>query len=295
MNRATWAWCLYDWANSALPTVVTTFVFAAYFAKAVVGDETEGTFLWGQATAAAGLLVAVTGPVLGAVADRAGRRKPWIGGFTLVAVLACAGLWFVAPDRGYIALALGLVIVTTAAFEFASVFYNAMLPDLVAANRLGRVSGWGWGIGFLGGLSALALVLVVFVNPAAAPFGLDKGAAEHIRAAMVAAALWFAVFALPLFLFTGEASGPRQPLAAAARAGLGDLWRTLRTVRRQPQLLRFLLARMAYADGLATLFALGGIYAAGTFAMDFDEIILFAIALNVTAGLGAIAFAWLDD
>ena len=112
---------------------------------------------------------------------------------------------------------------------------------------------------------------------------------------MVAAALWFAVFALPLFLFTGEASGPRQPLAAAARAGLGDLWRTLRTVRRQPQLLRFLLARMAYADGLATLFALGGIYAAGTFAMDFDEIILFAIALNVTAGLGAIAFAWLDD
>ena len=295
MNRATWAWCLYDWANSALPTVVTTFVFAAYFAKAVVGDETEGTFLWGQATAAAGLLVAVTGPVLGAVADRAGRRKPWIGGFTLVAVLACAGLWFVAPDRGDIALALGLVIVTTAAFEFASVFYNAMLPDLVAANRLGRVSGWGWGIGFLGGLSALALVLVVFVNPAAAPFGLDKGAAEHIRAAMVAAALWFAVFALPLFLFTGEASGPRQPLAAAARAGLGDLWRTLRTVRRQPQLLRFLLARMAYADGLATLFALGGIYAAGTFAMDFDEIILFAIALNVTAGLGAIAFAWLDD
>ncbi|MEC8183081.1 MAG: MFS transporter, partial [Pseudomonadota bacterium] len=261
MNRATWAWCLYDWANSALPTVVTTFVFAAYFAKAVVGDETEGTFLWGQATAAAGLLVAVTGPVLGAVADRAGRRKPWIGGFTLVAVVACAGLWFVAPDRGDIALALGLVIVTTAAFEFASVFYNAMLPDLVAANRLGRVSGWGWGIGFLGGLSALALVLVVFVNPAAAPFGLDKGAAEHIRAAMVAAALWFALFALPLFLFTGEASGPRQPLAAAARAGLGDLWRTLRTVRRQPQLLRFLLARMAYADGLATLFALGGIYA----------------------------------
>ncbi|MED5365427.1 MAG: MFS transporter, partial [Pseudomonadota bacterium] len=172
MNRATWAWCLYDWANSALPTVVTTFVFAAYFAKAVVGDETEGTFLWGQATAAAGLLVAVAGPVLGAVADRAGRRKPWIGGFTLVAVVACAGLWFVAPDRGDIALALGLVIVTTAAFEFASVFYNAMLPDLVAANRLGRVSGWGWGIGFLGGLSALALVLVVFVNPAAAPFGL---------------------------------------------------------------------------------------------------------------------------
>ena len=103
---------------------------------------------------------------------------------------------------------------------------------------------------------------------------------------MVAAALWFAVFALPLFLLTGEASGPSQPLAAAARAGLGDLWWTLRTVRRQPQLLRFLLARMAYADGLATLFALGGIYAAGTFAMDFDEIILFAIALNVTAGLG---------
>ena len=302
MKRAIFSWCLFDWANSAYPTVVTTFVFAAYFTKAVVGDPTEGAYLWGLATAAAGLTVAVGGPIFGAIADRTGQRKFWLAICTLVAIAGCAGLWTVKPDPSDAVTALVLVAIATIGFEFGTIFYNAMLPGLVAADRLGRVSGWSWGLGYFGGLSCLAGALLIFVQAETPPFGLDKNAAEHIRATCLLVAVWFAIFALPLFIFTPETAPKMHPsqarpdgIAVAIKTGLQQLLTTLREVRTQPMLLRFLLARMIYTDGLVTLFAFGGIYAAGTFGMSLSDIIIFAIALNITAGLGALSFAWIDD
>lgn len=289
-------WCLYDWANSAFPTVISTFVFAAYFTKGVAPDETTGTFLWGNATAIAAVCIAVLSPILGAVADRTGRRKPWLLGFTWLCILATACLWTVEPDPSFVTCALALVIVATIGFEFATVFYNAMLPEVAAPERLGRVSGLGWGLGYLGGLSCLVVALFALIQTDTPPFGFDPDMAEPVRATALLVAVWFALFSLPTFLMVPESrQGEREPLGEAVKDGLKRIWATLRRLRWSQPVTRFLVARMFYADGLTTLFTFGGIYAAGTFGMDFDEIILFGIALNVTAGLGAVAFGWIDD
>jgi UMF1 family MFS transporter len=294
-RRGLIAWCFYDWANSAFPTVVVTFVFAAYFTTTLAETPEAGTGLWGQAIALSGLAVALLAPILGALADQRGRRKPWIGGFTVIAILCAAGLWWVQPDPGFALLALVLVGFGNAAFEFGQVFYNAMLPEVAGARRLGRISGWAWGLGYAGGLGCLALCLVLFVQTEAPVFGLDKAAAEQIRIIGPFVALWFAVFALPLFLFVPDAPASGIPAGQAVRQGLATLGATLRELPRHGQIGRFLLARMIYTDGLNTLFAFGGIYAAGTFSMSFEDILIFGILLNVAAGIGAVGFGWIDD
>lgn len=289
------AWCLYDWANSAFPTVIITFVFAAYFTKGVAPDEISGTALWGQAMGWSALVVAVSSPLLGAIADRAGRRKPWLFASTAVCVLASVALWRVTPDTGAVMTALILVALANIAFEIGMVFYNAMLPDIAPPGRLGRVSGWGWGTGYFGGLVCLAATLVLFVQADVPMFGLDTDMGEHVRATGPFVGLWFALFSLPLFLFTPDRAGAGIGIAEAASLGWRDLIATLRAARRFGLVFRFLIARMIYTDGLNTLFAFGGIYAAGTFGMGFADLIVFGIGMNVSAGLGAVGFAWLDD
>ncbi len=292
---ALFAWCLFDWANSPFPTVVITFVFAAYFTESIVGDTVRGTALWGRAIAASGLAVALLGPVLGAVADAGGRRKPWLLVCSAVTIGGALALWRAAPDPGNALWVLACVAVANAAFELGMVFYNAMLPGLAGAGRMGRLSGWGWALGYAGGLACLVIALYGFVEAAPPPFGLDPGRAEHVRAVAPMAAVWFVAFGWPLFAFVPDAPAARVPAVRAVRQGLRTLWDTLREFRRFRTLFRFLIARMLYIDGLNTLFAFGGIYAAGTFGMDIAHVIAFGIAPNVTAGLGALAFAWVDD
>ena len=294
-RRGLFGWCLYDWANSAFPTVITTFVFSAYFTKAIAADEISGTAQWGIAISLSGLFVALLSPFLGAIADHGGRRKPWVFVLTLLCVVASALLWLARPETNFIILALSLAALANFAFEMAMVFYNAMLPDLVPRQRIGRLSGWGWGLGYAGGLVCLGLILVLLVQAETPIFGLDKESFEHIRATGPMVAIWMAVFAAPFFLWTPDRSDQGISFAAALKRGIATLIDTFRRVREYSQIVRFLIARMMYTEGLNTLFTFGGIYAAGTFGMEFDELILFGIALNVTAGLGAAAFAWVDD
>ena len=293
--RALVSWCLFDWANSAFPTVVTTFVFAAYFTQAVAADQITGTSQWGYTISVAALVVAVIGPVLGAIADKGGRRKPWIAVFTLLCVLASALLWFTRPDPADVPWALVFVGLATIGFEMGMVFYNAMLPDLAPKRMIGRISGWGWGLGYGGGLVCLVVALFAFVQAETPLFGLDKEALEDVRITPVLAAAWFAVFSLPLFFATPDKAASGLDIPAAIRQGIAELIATLRRIREFADIARYLLARMIYTDGLNTLFAFGGIYAAGTFGMETVEVIQFGIAINLTAGLGAASFAWVDD
>jgi UMF1 family MFS transporter len=296
-RRAVFAWCFFDWANSAFPAVITTFVFATYFTQAVASDPISGTTQWGHAIAVAGFIIAVISPVLGSVADLTGRRKIWLAVFAALNVLAVGALWFVRPSPDSVLFALIGITVATVAFEVACVFYNALLSDLAPPDYVGRVSGWGWGLGYVGGILCLAVVLFAFVQAQTPLFGLDKASAEHVRIAGPFSALWYALFAVPLFLWVREPVGERLALATALRRGIAELRSTLSTLSRPDHraMAWFLLAQMIYADGLTTLFAFGGIYAAGTFGMELPEVITFGITLNLTAGIGAFAFAWLDD
>jgi UMF1 family MFS transporter len=294
-RRAVVAWCLYDWANSAFPTVIVTFVFATYFTTRIAESPESGTSQWGLMMSLSGLAIALISPVLGAIADRGGRRKPWILAFSCLCILAGASLWWMLPEGRYALIALLLVGIANAAFEIATVFYNAMLPDVAPPGRIGRISGWAWGAGYAGGLACLGLSLLCFVLPEPPLFGLDQTLDEQMRITSPFVALWFVVFALPMFFLTPDRPSRRLSPRRALREGLASLRQTLRGLPKQRQILTYLIARMLYTDGLNTIFAFGGIYAAGTFGMDFQEILAFGILLNVTAGLGAAGFAWVDD
>lgn len=296
-TTALFAWALYDFANSAFSTVVETFVFPAYFTRQIAASEAAGTSQWGLMLGLAGIAVALGGPILGAAADQSGRRKPWLLAFTLLCAAATGLLWFIAPGpgSGQTLPALLLVALGILGAEFAVIFYNALLPDLAGPARVGRWSGWGWALGYGGGLLCLVLTLFVLVRPEPPLLPLDPASAEPVRASFVLVALWLLVFSLPIFLFVREPPGSGKSFGRAVRDGLSQLGRTLREARRYGDLWRFLIARMIYIDGLATLFSFGGVYAAGAFDMNAQEVLLFGIGLNVTAGIGAAAFAWIDD
>jgi UMF1 family MFS transporter len=296
-RRAVWAWCGFDWANSPFPAVILTFVIPAYFTQAVMDDPAQAASLWAVMTGVAALAIAVLSPVLGAIADQGRARKPWLALFTVIMAGGSLLLWFVEPDVSDAMLLLILVGVTVVAFELSMVFYNALLPNIVPANWLGRISGWAWGLGYLGGVGGLLLVLFVFVQADPPPLGLDNATdkLENVRMAGPVVAIWLMVFCLPLFLWTPDPRGRGLPMRAAVRTGLTEIWSTLRNLRRYPQLWRYLLARMLFTDGLNTLFAFGGVFAAGTFGMTVAEVIMFGLILNITAGAGAFAFGWVDD
>jgi UMF1 family MFS transporter len=210
-------------------------------------------------------------------------------------VIGCLLLWSARPDPSFVVYTLVIVALANLAFELAGVFYNAMLPEIVGRDYLGRLSGWAWGLGYFGGIACLVLTLFAFVQTDRPLFGLDKSSAEHVRITGPLVGFWFALFSLPLFLFTPDKRSTGLSAREAVRRGLAQLRRTFANLRRYREIVRFLIARMIYTDGLNTLFAFGGIYAAGTFGMDFAEVIRFGILLNVTAGLGALGFAWVDD
>ena len=288
------AWALFDWANAPFTTLIITFVFPAYFVTAIVGDQVRGQAVWGYAIGASGLVIALLSPPMGAIADVGGRRKPWIMGFALVSIIATALLWFAVPAVASAPLALACVMIANVGVSVGTMFNNALLPDIVSRERLGRLSAWAWGLGYAGGLMALAVVLAAFILPRTPPFGLGREQAEHVRIIGPLVALWLGLFVWPLFVFTPDRPGRNLAFTAAIREGLGNLRRTLKRLRAEREVPLFLLANMLYADGLTTLFAFGGIYVSGTFGMSLSEVIVFAVVLNVAAGLGAFLSGWVD-
>ena len=294
-GKGLFAWALYDWANSSYFVIIQTFIFAAYFTKTIAVNIEVGTAQWGNMIGLAGFLLAVTAPVFGAIADQAGRRKPWIAAFTVLCVIACGLLWFAKPGADSLWLALSMGFLATIGAEFAFIFYSAMLPDLVSADRLGRWSGWGWGMGYAGGLACLLVALFAFIQTGGAWLGLDAGKSEPVRATFLLTAIWYALFSLPLFFMTPDTPSTNKKISDSIRHGFTQIKVSIKEVRKLKNIVRFLVARIFYNDAIVTIFAMGGVYAAGTFDMDEQQILMFGIGLNITAGLGAFGFAWLDD
>ncbi|MBV8394475.1 MAG: MFS transporter [Alphaproteobacteria bacterium] len=285
------SWALFDWANQPFFTVVTTFIFAPYFANVMIGDAVAGQTEWAFTQSTAGLFIAVLSPFLGAMADAGGRRKPYVFAFQLLLFAGCAALWWAYPHRPDLARAISwAVVAATVGAEMSIVFNNAQLPDIVRPERMGRLSGFGWGLGYVGGLIALGTVLAVQFSRGNDPhFTLE-------RLTGPASSLWLLVFVLPMFLFTPDHAKPhRVSLAAAARQGVTSLLTTLRELRHHRNALLFLIAFMLYNDGLAAIIAFGGVYASATFGWTTTTLGIFGILITVLAIPGAFLGGMLDD
>jgi len=319
-KRTVVAWSLWDWGSAAWNAVVTTFVFStwitsksfvpkeladAYDTSVAAKDQvdsiiaTHSTWIsWGSA--AAGVAIALLAPILGSRADAGGRRKLWLGLNTGVVVVLMALIFFVVPDQenlsrnvvfGIVLLGLGNIF-----FELASVNYNSMLNQITTPANRGRISGIGWGAGYLGGIVLLFILLVGFINPDVGWFGVTSHNDINIRAALLLSAVWFAVFAIPVFVAIPEkpADVAHKPLGVVGSyrkviADVTRLWRTDRAV------LRFLVASAVFRDGLAGAFAFGGIVAQGTFGFTSSTVIVFAIVANVISGIATILSGFLED
>src|ERR1700731_3441107 len=298
------SWIFFDWAAQPYFTLITTFVFAPYFATHVASEPASGQALWGFATAAAGLVIALMSPVLGAIADAGGRRKPWIAALGALLVIGSCLMWFGRPGDVSVVPPLLLAYgIATIGVEFATVFNNAMMPSLVPPDQIGRLSGTGWATGYVGGILSLILVLGFL---AASPetgrtlfgltplFGLDPVSHQGDRITGPLTGIWFIVFVLPMFLLTPDYPAKR-PWREALREGLRDLRHTLAELPRHRPMAAFLLANMIYTDGLVSLFAFGGIYAAGTFGWNTIQIGTFGILLAIAGAFGAWLGGKLDD
>ncbi len=292
-NKSIAAWCMYDWANSAFTTLVVTFVYGTYYTKEIASSVETGTLLWSRGIGISAICIALLSPVLGAFADRSGARRRYLILSTLVCVLATAALTFIKPSQQNAALlAIVVFIVANTAYEIGTVFYNSLLPVIAGHDRIGRVSGYGWGLGYVGGIVCLLLALVVFARDIPL-FGISTAEGFNYRATNLLVAGWFFIFSLPLFMTV-----PKKVLLNQREqfpSIVTDFKGTLLAVRKYPEIVKFLIAHLIYNDGLVTVFAFGGIYAAGTFGMEISEVILFGIVLNVAAGLGAFGFGFIDD
>jgi MFS transporter, UMF1 family len=298
------SWIFFDWAAQPYFTLITTFVFAPYFATHVASDPASGQSLWGFATAASGLTIALMSPVLGAIADASGRRKPWIAGFGALLVIGSCLMWIGRPgDLSVIPPLLLAYAIATVGVEFATVFNNAMMPTLVPPDKIGRLSGTGWATGYIGGIISLILVLgFLAANPETGHtlfgftplFGLDPVTHQGDRITGPLTGIWFIIFVLPMFLLTPDYPA-KLPVREALREGLVELKETLRELPQHKSMAAFLLANMIYTDGLVSLFAFGGIYAAGTFGWNTIQIGTFGIILAIAGTFGAWLGGKLDD
>ncbi|WP_421995533.1 MFS transporter [Reyranella sp.] len=297
------SWALFDWANQPFFTIITTFIFAPYFANVMVGDPVQGQSAWAFTQSASGVLIALMSPFLGAMADAGGPRKPYILVFQSFVAVGCAGLWFAYPGRPELIAPISVaVILATIGAEMSIVFNNAQLPSIVTPQRMGRLSGFGWGLGYCGGLLALFAVLAVsqpslfgLAGGDAPLFGLDASTHQVERLVGPASALWLAVFVIPMFLFTPDAATRKLTLVEAARQGGFSLLHTIRRLGRFRNAVLYLLAFMLYNDGLAAIIAFGGVYAAATFGWSTVTLGIFGIVLTVFAIPGAFVGGRIDD
>jgi MFS transporter, UMF1 family len=295
-RRGVISWALWDWGASAFNAIILTFVFTVYLTDAVATDTESGSQALGVALTIAGACVALLAPVTGQRSDAGGRRKLWLAVHSGIVIATMAGLFFVRDDPAYLLLGLVLVAVGSVFSEFAEVNYNAMLVQVSTKETMGRVSGFGWGMGYFGTVIALGIVLFAFVLPDVGLFGVTSAEGLNIRVVAVFAALWFAVFALPVLLFVPEAPASGESLRRNFFASYAVLGRRIaRMWRTERRTLWFLAASAIYRDGLAAVFTFGGVVAAGTFGFDATEVVIFAIVANLIAGAGAVAGGLLDD
>lgn len=323
------AWGLWDWGSAAFNAVITTFVFTVYLASESFGTPSENESAISLGLTIAGVCIALLAPVTGQRADRAGRSVFWLGLYTAVVVVVSALLFLVRPEPGYLWLGIILLGVGNVFFELASVNYNGLLARLTTRDHVGAVSGLGWGMGYLGGIVLLLILFVGFINPEVGWFGVTHDDGLNIRISMLVAAVWFGLSAIPVVVTQSgrrarrrvrrmeldeadhavshdlaglETAEPDAPEHTAVRrresllVSYKRLWRTLVGLyRSHPEVLWFLLAAAVYRDGLAGVFTYGGIIAQNTFGFTSGDVIVFAIAANVMAGVATIVAGRLDD
>ena len=284
-GREIFSWCMYDFANSAFPTLIVTVAYSVYFKEVVAGGGGNADFLWGLALSLAMILSVAVTPPLSTVADRRGSRKRFLLLYAYLCVLATALLASV--GAGMILAGMLLFIIAAAAFEGSLIFYNSFLPDISNQSTVGKISGWGWGLGYVGGLLCLFLVKPFLAG------GFSPENLPWFRMSFLAVAGFYGLFTLPVIFWLREGGGKSK--GTTEQGAFPELWRTLRGMRKTPGALRFLLAFFLYNDGIVTVISFSSIYAVSTLNFTMGEVLSLFLTVQLSAGVGAFALGYLTD
>ena len=290
----TFSWMLWDWAEQPYPTIMQTFIFPVYLASAVATAAQNPDQAIGWATAIAGVVLALIAPVLGRRSDENGRRKFWlvINTYMLVGVMIAS--FFVEPKPEFFLSGLVLYAIGSVIQESAFINYYAMLKGVTQESNIGKISGFAWALGYVGGIILLMVSLIAFVLPDNPVIPTDGSL--NIRAIFVFCAIWTLVFSIPLMLFVPEIPKKATAEKESIVASYGKLWGQLKTLRAQaPETLKFLISSAIYRDGLAGVFTFGAVLGTLAFGFDQSSIIFYGVAANIVAGIGAAIGGVLDD
>lgn len=297
LRRETAAWCLFDFANSSYTTLITTVAFSVYFREAVVGAANRhGDLLWGVAGIAVNLILIVTSPILGAMADHSGLKKRFLLLTAAQTVTATAALALVGP--GQTGRALVLYVIASVGFEGGYIFYNAFLPEISTPRTMGKVSSLAWGVGFLGGLAALVACAPFLAAPLVDGAGaLDPEAAAGYRKSFLLVAAFFAVFSVPTLLVLRErpSSRPVARWSDFAAVGFRRVGETLAHLRRYREAAKYVAAYVCFFGGINTVIRFSAIYASRTFGIQGGELLGLFVFTNLVAVPGTLASGWLAD
>ena len=289
------SWALYDGSRSPYNVLINIFVFSAYFSTVVIPDSVRGQATWSFMTSIAGALVAVGAPILGAVADAGGRRKPWLAACVIIGAPCMMMTWAAVPGMTHgMGWVMAAMIVAYVTFEYSAIFCNAMLPSLAPARRLGFLSGLGFSLGNAFGILLFLVFLFAWSWNPHPLFGLDKASHQPERAVGFIAAGWFALFAIPLFLFTPDAAPTRRRPVEAVRHGISTLIGTLRKLGDYKNVATFLISRMSYNEGFIVMMLFTGVFAAGILHWTAAMLSLEGLINSVVAALAALFAGWLD-
>jgi MFS transporter, UMF1 family len=298
-RRAVVSWAMWDWGSSAYSTIVVSFVFAPYLTNTVGGPDAalglSGATWLGISTAAAGVLIAVLAPVTGQRADEGGRRRASLALFTALVIASTLGLFFVKDAPAYLWLGLVLMAAGSVFMEFAYVSYNAMLHQISTPANIGRISGFGWGSGYLGGIVVLLGAYLLFISPEVGLFGVTDAEGLRYRVLAIVVAVWFGIFAIPVLLTVPEVPASR----ATPLSYLDSYKKLIRDVRilfrTDRHVVWFLLASAIYRDGLAAVFSFGAVLAVSVYGLSASGVVIFGVAANVVAAVGAFVGGLVED
>ena len=301
-----YSWMLGQAAREPLYVMAVIYIFFPYFSNVVVGDPVRGQTLIGLLQASSGLIMALTIPFLGSIADKIGQRKPWIISSHVVMGLVAITFWWMLPEEGGLSLnaSLALLLVFLIAFGYAEVFHNAMLPSVAPANKAGILSGMAFSAGNLCAITFMLVILIGFALPGTQDWsflpdqtllGIDQSTHGHDRIVGPIGATWLFLATLPLVLFTPDSVASKQSISTAVRQGLGDVVTTVRQLKHYSNIAFYLLARMFYNDGVMGVVMFSGVYASGTFGWDATSMLLLGLCTTASAMLGVYLGGLLDD
>lgn len=292
-NKSILGWCFYDFANSSFTTIVVTFIYSAFFADYIVGNSSLGQIYWGNAVTVCAIIIAILSPIMGAIADQGGLRKTFLFIWTMICIIFSVLLYF--PTKGDIYFALGVFIVANVAFEMGCVFCNAYVPTLTTKKNMGKISGYGYAFGYLGGLLALVVGLVTIALPDQPMFGITTENGQNFRSMNLLVAIWFFIFSIPTFLWLKKDNKKNHINKNLIKNSFKQLSITYKDIKKYKNTVRFLIARLFYNDALITIFSFGGIIAKGVYNFNLEKMLIFGITLGVSAGIGAYFMGFVDD